>query len=289
MSNNTKLRMKDSNSFQINMRRFPIYLFLVLLTLMCIVPLWLLVVNATRSTVEIQSGISLIPSTNLVANFNKLSGRNFSLPRGFANSTFLSVSVTVLSVYFSVLTAYAIEVYDFALKDFLQRFIYVLVLIPQQVSIIGFYQYMASLHLTNSYIPLILPAIAAPASVFFAKQYLETCVVRDLIYAGRIDGCGEFGIFHKIMMPMAAPGLFTLAIFAFVASWNNFLTPFIMLNKVELYTLPMLVQLLRGDTYRTEYGAIYFGMLVSILPVVIVYSILAKKIVGGLALGAVKE
>jgi multiple sugar transport system permease protein len=162
-------------------------------------------------------------------------------------------------------------------------------MVPTQVSIIGFYRYMAIFKLTNSYIPLILPAIAAPSAIFFAKQYLESVVVKELIDAARIDGCGELGIFHRIMLPIAKPGAFTLGIFAFVGSWNNFFTPFIMISKMNKYTLPMLVQTLRGDTYRTEYGSIYLGLVVSIIPIIIVYAIFSKYIVNGIAMGAVKE
>lgn len=289
MNNKTKGSLKDSYSFRTNVNRTFVYFILVCLTLICVIPIWVLFVNSTRSTVEIQSGLTLIPSSSLAFNWNKISTRNFSLYRGFMNSVIISVSTTVLSVYFSVLTAYAIEVYDFKGKNFMQQFIYILVLIPQQISIIGFYQYMSRLKLTNSYIPLIIPTIAAPASVFFAKQYLETCVSRDLIYAARIDGCSEVGIFHRVMLPIAKPGVFTLSIFAFTTSWNNFFTPFILITKQERYTLPMLVQLLRGDTFRTEIGAVYLGLAVSVLPVVVVYIFLAKNIVGGLSLGAVKE
>lgn len=270
-------------------QRTLIYFVLVLLFLICIVPIWILLVNATRSTPEIQQGISLIPSNNLAFNWAKLNKGSVSLVRGFLNSSFVAISTTVLSVYFSIMTAYAMRVYNFKGRDFMQRAIYILVLVPQQVTIIGYYQYMSRLGLVNSYIPLIIPAIAAPASVFFAKQYLDGAVVPELIEAGRIDGCSEFGIFHKIMLPIAKPGIFTMSIFAFVASWNNFFTPFILISSTELYTLPMQVQLLRGDMYKTEYGAIYLGLMVSILPVVIVYAILAKQIVGGLSLGSVKE
>ena len=128
-----------------------------------------------------------------------------------------------------------------------------------------------------------------PASVFFAKQYLESIVITDLIDAARIDGAGELAIFHRIMMPIAAPGAFTLGIFAFVASWNNFFTPFIMISSIEKYTLPMLVQTLRGDVYRTEYGSIYLGIAVTIVPIMLIYALFSRYIVSGIALGAVKE
>ena len=269
--------------------RIFIYTILTILLIMCVLPVWILIVNSTRSTAEIQQGISLIPSNNLINNWKGLTGRGFSITKGFYNSAIISVSVTVLTVYFSMMFAYAIHVYEFSYTKFLYAFVIILVMVPTQVSIIGFYRYMSYLHLTNSYIPLILPSIAAPASVFFAKQYLEAVIIKDLIDAARIDGCSELGIFHKIMLPIARPGAFTLGIFAFVASWNNFFLPFIMISKMKKYTLPMLVQTLRGDTYRTEYGSIYLGLAVSIIPIIIVYAIFSKYIVNGIAMGSVKE
>lgn len=289
-----KKKEKRKKSFQSSYRaklftqRTVIYIVLTFLLLICLVPIWILIVNATRSTQQIQNGISFMLGHNIKFNWNKLNMGSVSLVQGFINSVFIAGASTVLSVYFSLMTAYAIHVYKFKGKDFLQRAIYVLILIPQQVTIIGFYQYMAKLGLTNSFIPLILPAIAAPAAVFFAKQYLDGCVIPELIEAGRIDGCSEFGIFHRIMMPIAKPGTFTMCIFAFVASWNNFFTPFILITSTNKFTLPMQVKLLNGDMYKTEYGAIYLGLMVSILPVVLVYSLLAKQIVGGLSLGSVK-
>ena len=269
--------------------RIFVYTMLIILLIICILPVWILIVNATRSTAEIQQGISLIPSNNLVANWKNLTSRGFSVIRGFFNSAIISVSVTVLTVYFSMMFAYAIHVYDFSYKKFLYGLVLVLVMVPTQVSIIGFYRYMSYLKLTNTYIPLILPAIAAPGSIFFAKQYLEAVIIKDLIDAARIDGCSELGIFHKVMLPIARPGAFTMGIFAFVASWNNFFNPFILISKMSKYTLPMLVQTLRGDTYRTEYGSIYLGLAVSIVPIIIVYAIFSKYIVNGIAMGSVKE
>jgi ABC-type glycerol-3-phosphate transport system permease component len=276
-------------SVRTRLLRIFVYTMLFILLIICILPVWILIVNSTRSTAQIQQGISLIPSNNLVANWENLTNRGFSITRGFLNSTIISVSVTVLTVYFSMMFAYAIHVYDFAYKKFLYGFVIVLVMVPTQVSIIGFYRYMSYLNLTNTYIPLILPAIAAPGSIFFAKQYLESVIIRDLIDAARIDGCGELGIFHKVMLPIAKPGAFTMGIFAFVASWNNFFNPFILISKMPKYTLPMLVQTLRGDTYRTEYGSIYLGLAVSIVPIIIVYAIFSKYIVNGIAMGSVKE
>lgn len=266
-----------------------IYVFLFILLLITIVPIWLLLVNATRSTTEIQQGISFLPSVYLFENYGILLGRGLNLWRGFLNSLFVAVASTGLTVYFGLLTAYGIVVYNFKGKQLFSNFIVILVLIPMQLSIVGFYQYMSTLGLTDNFASLILPTIAAAGSVFFGKQYLESVVIKDLIDAGRVDGAGEFSIFHKIMLPIAVPGAVTMGIFAFIASWNNFFNAFILISSIENYTLPMLVQTLRGDVYRTEYGAIYLGLAVTIVPIILIYMSFSRYIVSGIAMGSVKE
>jgi multiple sugar transport system permease protein len=269
--------------------RIGVYLVLFFLLAITLVPIWVLLVNATRSTSEIQQGLAFFPSTHAIENYNILLGRGLNLVRGFSNSLFLSLTSTAVAVYFSMLTAYGIVVYDFPGKKFFYNFILLLVMLPLQLSIIGFFQYMSKLGLTDSYWPLILPSIASAGGVFFAKQYLEAVVISDLIDAARIDGANELTIFHLIMLPIAAPGAFTLGIFGFVTSWNNFFTPFILISSVEKYTLPMLVQTLRGDVYRTEYGSIYLGIAFTIAPILIIYALFSRYIVSGIAMGSVKE
>lgn len=272
-----------------NITRFFVYLVLVILLVVTLVPVYLLLVNATRSTVQIQQGISLLPSHYIASNYGILLSKGLDLPRGFLNSFVIAGATTILTVYFSMLTAYGIVVYNFKGKTALYNSILVLVMIPTQLSIIGFYQYMVKIGLDDNYLSLILPSIASAASVFFCKQYLESIVIHDLVDAGRIDGCSELGIFHQIMMPIAAPGAFTLGIFAFVAAWNNYFNAFIMITSRDKYTLPMLVQTLRGDVYRHEYGAIYLGLAATIVPIIIIYFLFSKYIVSGISMGAVKE
>ena len=278
-----------NHKFGTYVMRFFVYVLLFFLLILVIVPIWLLVVNGSRSTTEIQSGISIMPSTHMLENYRLLLSKGLNLPRGFANSLFLAVTSTVVTVYFSLLTAYGIVVYEFPGKKLFSNFIVVLVMIPLQLSIIGFYQYMSKLGLTDNYASLILPLIASAGAVFFGMQYLQSMVIHDLIDAARIDGASELGIFHQVMLPLAVPGAATMGIFAFVASWNNFFTPFIMITSIEKYTLPMLVQTMRGDVYRTEYGAIYLGLAMTVVPIIIIYAIFSRYIISGIALGAVKE
>lgn len=269
--------------------RVLVYIFLILLLAITVLPIWMLIVNATRSTTEIQQGISLLPSTHALENYGILIGRGLDMPRGFANSLFLAVASTLVTVYFSMLTAYGLVVYEFKGRKLFSNFIIVLVMIPMQLSIIGFYRFMSTLGLTDNYASLILPLIANAGAVFFGKQYFESMLIQDLIDAARIDGAGELGIFHLIMLPLAVPGAATMGIFAFVASWNNFFTPFILISSIKKYTLPMLVQTMRGDVYRTEYGAIYLGLAITVVPIIIIYAIFSRYIVSGIALGAIKE
>lgn len=281
--------MFENYRFNINVLRVFVYAVLIILLVVTIVPIWLLIVNATRSTTEIQQGISILPSTHLIENYKILLSKGLNLPRGFANSLFVAVASTIITVYFSMLTAYGLVVYEFKGKQLLSNFVVVLVMIPMQLSIIGFYQYMSRLGLTDNYASLIFPLIANAGGVFFSKQYLESMLIQDLIDAARIDGASELGIFHRIMMPLAVPGAATLGIFAFVASWNNFFNAFILISSLSKYTLPMLVQTLRGDVYRTEYGAIYLGLAFVIVPIIIIYAIFSRYIVSGIAMGAIKE
>lgn len=281
--------MNINNRTKIKINRFFVYLFLIILVVVTVIPLWLLIVNATRSTVEIQQGLSLIPSKYLITNYKILLSKGLDLPLGFMNSLTIALLTTVLTVYFAMLTAYGIVGYTFKGQKAFFNIILVLVMIPMQLTIIGFYQWMTKLGLDDNYASLILPSIASAGSVFFAKQYLESIMLQDLIDAGRIDGASELGIFHKIMLPIAVPGMFTMGIFAFVASWNNFFNAFILITSRDKYTLPMLVQTLRGDVYRHEYGAIYLGLAASIIPIIIIYFLFSRYIINGISMGAVKE
>jgi multiple sugar transport system permease protein len=161
-------------------------------------------------------------------------------------------------------------------------------MIPAQITMIGFYQMVYKVHMTNNLWMLILPAIASPSMVFFMRQYMQPALSMEIIQSARIDGAGEFLIFNKIALPIMKPAIATQAIFSFVTSWNNLFTPLILLTNQDKYTLPIMVSLLRGDIYKTEYGAVYMGLALTVLPLIIVYLLLSKYIIAGVALGGVK-
>lgn len=272
----------------------------ILITVISLIPIYIIIINSTRSTADIiQSGVALLPGADFIKNFEIITSpktldgtmiRVFNLWIGYRNSLILAVSTTILSVFFSGLTAYGLTVYDFKLRGAATTFILAIMMIPTQVVSTGFLQFMAQLKLTNNYIPLILPAIAAPSVVFFMLQYLRSSFPLEIVEAARIDGCGEFRTFLQIALPMMKPAFAVQAIFAFVASWNNYYTPSMILvsNKLEQKTMPMMVTSVMGIDKFSEYGAQYLVIMLSILPVVIVYLALSKFIVKGVALGAVK-
>lgn len=267
-----------------------IYVVCIFLAILSIFPFYLMIINATRGTYEIQSNaISLFPSKFLASNFAVFSGKSFNPFVGFKNSLIISTGATALTVYFSSLTAYALIAYNWRLRQPFFTFIMAVMMIPGQITSIGFYQLMYRIGWTNSYLPLILPAIAAPATVFFMRQYLIATLSIDIVNSGRIDGAGELHIFNRIIIPIMKPAIATQAIFSFVASWNNLFMPSILLTSKDKYTMPIMVSQLRGDIYKTEYGSVYLGLTLTVLPLFIVYFLLAKYIIAGVALGGVKE
>ncbi len=265
------------------------YILFLILAIVVITPIWVLLVNATRTSPEIQQGLSLIPGTNLFNNWNTILSKGLDLTTGLVNSSIIAFSSTFLSVYFGLMTAYGICAYSFKYKKSFYSVVVLMVMVPAQLSIVGLYDYVAGLGLLNSYIPIIIPAIASANTVFFMKQYLDGALVPELLQAARIDGASEFKIFNRIVLPIAAPGAFTIGIFTFVASWNNFMVPFTLITEKNKYTLPMLMATLRGDTYRTDYGGVYLGMAVTVIPILIVYGLFSKNIISGIAMGSVKD
>ena len=267
-----------------------VYIVCILLGVLSILPFWIMIVNATRSTVQIQShAISLIPSTHILENFKVLTGKTFNPVSGFINSVIIATGATICSVYFSTMTAYSLVAYEWKMRQPFFTMILAVMMIPTQVISIGFYQFMYRIGMTNNLLALILPAIAAPMTVFFMRQYMLPSLNLDIVASARIDGAGEFRTFNSIVLPIMKPAMATQAIFTYVTTWNALFLPMVLLTKKENYTMPIMVSLLKGDIYRTEYGAVYLALTLSVLPLFIVYFLLSKYIIAGVALGSVKE
>ena len=266
-----------------------IFLICIFLSILSLFPFVVMIVNSTRSTYQIQQqAVSLFPSTYFLNNLKILLGKSFNPLIGFRNSLLISIGTTACSLYFSTLTAYAIVMYEWKLKNAFFSFIMAIMMIPSQITIIGFVQMVYKIHMTNNFLMLILPAIAAPSLVFFMRQYMKPAIPPSLIESARIDGSNEFYTFNVIALPIMKPAIATQAIFCFVTSWNDLFRPLTILTRQENYTLPIMISLLKGDIYKTEYGCVYLGLTLTALPLIIVYLLLSKYIVAGVAMGSVK-
>lgn len=265
-----------------------LYILLIALSVICIVPFLLMIVNATRSGRDIMTSFTLIPGTYLKENWEKVFGY-FNLFKGFWNSLVVAVPATLLNAYFSAITAYAMAVYKFRGNKTLFYTIVIFMMIPGQLGLIGFYNLVSAMGLVNSYIPLIIPAIAAPGTVFFLRQYVLSVLPMSLLEAARIDGASEIHIFHKIVMPIMAPGIATMAIGGFIGNWNSYLVPLIILTKNKKFTLPVMIASLSASTdIANNQGATYLAVAISIVPIIIVFCFCSKYMISSISAGSVK-
>lgn len=280
---------KVNAGLSIHARRAVAYIVLIFLSILCLFWFYVLFVNATRTHAEIQSGFSAIPGGNFLTNWKNLVNGSQPILSGMVNSIIVSTLCALFSTYFSAMTAYAIHVYDFKGKKFAFAFILAIMMIPTQVTALGFIQFMDKLHLTNTFIPLIVPTVAAPVTFYYMKQYMESTLPLSIIEAARIDGSGEFRTFNKIVIPLMKPAIAVQAIFTFVTNWNNYFMPALILKDEKVKTLPILIAQLRSaDWLKFDMGQVYMMIAFSIFPVIIVYICLSKYIVQGVALGSVK-
>ena len=174
-------------------RRTGCYIALVLISFLCLFFFYVLVINSTRTHFEIQKGFSLLPGKSLMTNLkNVLNDANIPVLTGVRNSLIVSACSAALSVYFSALTAYGIYAYNFRFKKAAFAIILLIMTMPTQVSALGFLQLITKMGLKNSFLPLIIPSIAAPAVFFFMKQYLDASLPMEIVEAARSDGAGEF-------------------------------------------------------------------------------------------------
>ena len=278
-----------NNGLGIKTRRCIAYIVLILISFLCLFWFYILFVNSTRSNSDLTRGFTLIPGKYFLQNWTNLINGTIPVLRGMINSLIVGALSATLSVYFSALTAYAIHAYDFKARKAIYTFILMIMMIPTQCCALGFIKLINRLGMDDTFWPLIIPSIAAPVTFFYIKQYMDSTLPLSLIEAARIDGSGEFKTFNRIVLPLLKPALAVQAIFAFVGSWNNYFTPALVLHSNEKKTLPILIAQLRGaDFLKFDMGQVYIMIAFSIFPVIVVYLLLSKHIVGGIALGSVK-
>ena len=267
------------------------YAVLIILTFLCLFFFYVLIINATRSHAELQKGFSALPGTHFLENLkNVANDGSFPMFRGIFNSLLVSICSAALCTYFSSLTAYGLYAYQFKARKAAFTFIMAILVMPTQVTAMGFLRLVTKMGLYDTLWPLIIPSIASPAVFYFMYSYLQSSLPLSLVEAARIDGSGEFRTFNKIVMPIMKPAVAVQAIFTFVGSWNNYFVPALIIQSKDKMTVPILIATLRGADYMNfDMGKIYMMITVAIVPIIIVYLLLSKYIIAGITLGGVKE
>ena len=283
-------RKNKMATIQLAVFRLLAYAVIIFLCFLCLFFFAMLIINASRTNNQLQRGFTLIPGGHFLYNMrNAFRDTSIQIPRGMLNSFIVAAGSATLTTYFSALTAYGIYVYDFKLKKLAYTFILAVMMIPNQVSAVGFVQLAYKYGFNNRLWALIIPSIAAPAVFFYMYQYLKATLPLDIVEASRIDGSSEFATFNRIVLPIMKPAMAVQMIFSFVAAWNNYFLPALLLTKSEKKTVPIMIAQLRSADYsKFDMGKVYMFILLAILPVIVVYVFLSKSIIKGVTSGSVK-
>lgn len=281
------VKIKKINKDKPILSNIVLYIFLIVLAILSFLPFYIMMINATRTSNEIATQLNFLPGKALMSNYRRMMSA-VNMWQGFKNSLIISTSSTILAAYFGTLTAYGFSKYRFKGNKILFWIVLGSMMFPAQLGLIGFFKVASVFNLINSRLALIIPAIANANIVFFVKLYIDAAVPNEVIESARIDGCSEFMIFNKIVIPMIIPSIATMSIFTFITSWNNYLIPLVVLYDESKYTVPILTAMAKG-VYRTDFGAVYVAIALSMVPIMIVFAFCSKYIIGGLTAGAVKQ
>lgn len=269
------------------MSRVGAYLLIFLGALLTIAPFYFMFVFATHTRSEI---FQLPPPTwfgsNLHNNYSNLMER-VPFWRNLWNSLYLAVLTTATTLFFCTLAGYAFAMYEFKGKGWLFGLLLATMLIPSTLNIVPFALIMQALGWIDQPRALWVPGMASAFGIFLMRQYISSSIPRELVEAARIDGATEFGIFRKIIVPLTGPAMATLGLVTFVQSWNGFLGPLIIFRSSETYTAPLALRTLQGIA-NTDWGALMFGVVLTVLPLLIIFALASRQLIEGLTSGATK-
>lgn len=255
------------------------------MTLIMFFPLYIVFAMGTYYSEDIFKGLPILPSDYFLTNLKLV------ISKGYFSAYFNSITVSVVSVILSVLVStmigFALAKYNFKGKKFIFTFVMAIMMIPGQISMIGYMLEMRKLNLINTLLPLIFTWAAHPLGAFLMMQFISDGIPDELLESARLDGCSEPGIFFKIVIPCIKSGFVTLATLVFLWSWNNYVLPLILINKQELFTIPLMVNNL-SNAFRSDYGAIMCALGLSVLPMIVIFSLCSRTFIQGIAAGAVK-
>jgi multiple sugar transport system permease protein/cellobiose transport system permease protein len=265
--------------------RVPIYIFIIILSVLALLPFYMMIIMGTYYSEDLYTGVKLLPGDFFRQNLNTVLKQDFA--RFYRNSILVSVTHTVGSVLVCSLAGYAFSKFRFKARSGLFAFVVSTLAIPPQVGLVGFVVEMRILGWINTLLPLIFGGMASAFAVFWLTQYMTAAVPLELIESGRIDGCHEFGIFFRLVMPIIKPAIITISLLLFLWSWNSYMTPLVIITSEKLYTIPLSIALLAGE-YRTDYAARVLALALGTIPIVVMFAFGSKHLIRGLVSGAIK-
>ena len=255
--------------------------------LVMLAPFYFRFVFATQSRTEI---FSLPPPVwfgdDLLANLKILTER-IPFWRNLAWSLYVAVLSTVLTLLFCSMGGYAFACFEFRYKKPMFAFVMATMLLPSFMNMIPTFMVMDLLGWIDQPRALYIPGAASAFGIFLMRQFVSTSVPKDLIEAARMDGCSELGIYWRIVLPLLKPALGTLGLITFIASWNNFIGPLIVMRSPEMYTLPLALRSLQSPV-DTEWGALMTGSAIATIPLIVLFMLSSRQLISGLTAGAVK-
>lgn len=263
-----------------------LYVALAFLLLLSLVPFYLVIVNSTHSSFDIVTKLNLFPGSYIKENYQTMQ-THVNIWKGFLNSLLIAVPYTAIAGYFGAFTAYGFSKFKFRGKKALYAVLLASMMLPSQVAIIGFYQLNLKLHLINSFWPFILRGACNATTVFFLRGIITQSIPDSMLESARIEGCSEVKIFNKLVVPCIKPGIMTMSIFNFVACWNSYIEPLIIMQDKNKYTMPVMISQIKG-LYLSNYGAMYLAIAISVVPIIIVFCFLSEYIINGLTVGSNK-
>lgn len=267
----------------------PLLLYFVLLigVVLTIGPFYWMVVGATNPSGKVLSiPPNFMPGSHLIDNLKNLMSE-INIWRSLLNSIIITVTYTVFGGLISASAGYAFAKYNFKGKNLIFSLILLSMMVPYQALVIPQFELFANFGLLDSYISVILPQLTYPFAIFLMRQNMQS-IPDSLLEAARIDGCGELGIFFKVVLPTSIPAIAAVSIFLFTHQWNNFLWPLITLSSKEMYTLPVALATLAG-LENIDYGLLMLGATISIIPIFIAFLFLQRYFISGILGGSVKE
>ncbi len=267
-----------------SLRRLPGYIFLTIAAIVSVFPLYFMLVSATNTSREVISS-KLTPGGNLINNYNALMASQQSLWVAFRQSTIIAVVTTVLALLICSIAGYGFEVFHSRGKDRLMAVLLLAIMIPFAATMIPLFQMFAGLNMVNSVMAVVLPAVATPFLILLFRQSARN-FPHEIIEAARIDGLSEIAIFFKIFIPTMRSAYAAAAVITFMAAWNNFLWPKVILINSQFQTIPMMISNLTAG-YVTDFGVLMLAVTIATLPTIFVFLALQRVFAEGIT-GAIK-